>query len=89
MCVFFIVTSQVEKRLTFFVFCLNVSKKHFAQLAEMSDLHHPLVLEVIMKLQLPRHAERDVDGLGAHCQGWGDVALQRVAHHEQFAGGYR
>ena len=41
------------------------------------------VLNVIKMFQLPRDVEGDVDGRGPDVKGWGDVALQGVAHHQQ------
>lgn len=41
------------------------------------------VLNVIKMFQLPSDMERDMNGRSPDVKGWGDVALQRVAYHQQ------
>ena len=40
------------------------------------------MLEVLVYFQLPRDVEGDMDGLCADGDGWGNVTLQGVAHHD-------
>ena len=58
--------------------------KELQQLFEPFNLHHPFMFKVFMHLQLPGDMKRNVHGLGAYGQGWGDVTLERITHHEQF-----
>ena len=52
----------------------------------MVYLNHALMLEMLVMLQLPGDVEGDVDSPGSDGEGRGDVALQRVAHHQQLVG---
>ena len=49
----------------------------------MVYLNHALMLEMVVMLQLPGDVEGDVDAPGTDGEGWGDVALQRVANHQE------
>ena len=50
----------------------------------MGDFCQSLVVDVFGVFQLPCNVEGDMYGPGADGEGGGDVALQRVANHEQF-----
>ena len=52
----------------------------------MFNFLESFVLDVVEVLQLPCDVEGDVDGPGADGEGWGDVAFQGVAYHQQFIG---
>ena len=52
----------------------------------MGDFDKARVLDIFEVLQLPHHVEGDMDGPGTDGEGRGDVALQRVTHHQQFVG---
>ena len=53
----------------------------------MGDFDKLLVLDVLgMALELPSDVEGDVDGRGSDGEGWSNVALQGVAHHQQLVG---
>ena len=54
----------------------------------MGDFDEPFVVDVVEVLQLPGDVEGDMDGPGSDGEGRGDVALQRVADHQQFRGMY-
>ena len=47
------------------------------------QFHHAGMFKVLMVFQLPGDVEGNVYGLGTDGEGWGDVALQGVAYHEQ------
>lgn len=56
--------------------------KELQQLFEPFNFHHPFMLKVFMHLQLPGDMKGNVNGLGAYGQGWGNVTLERITHHE-------
>ena len=49
----------------------------------MGDFDKARVLDVFEMLQLPSDVERYMDGRSPDVEGWGNVALQGVAHHQQ------
>ena len=53
------------------------------QFAELLNFFEPFMIEFFEMLQLPRDVEGDVDGPGSDGKGWGDVAFQGVAYHQQ------
>ena len=55
-------------------------------LAEVSDLDQTLMVDIVEVFQLPGDVEGDMDGPGTDGKRWGDVALQRVADHQQVGG---
>ena len=61
---------------------LRAGLKVVEQLREAVDAHEARVLKVFGLLQSPRHVERYVYGVRPCRQRGGDVALQRVAHHQ-------
>ena len=49
----------------------------------MGDFRKSFVFYILEMLQLPCDVEGDMDSLGTNGEGWGDVALQGVADHQQ------
>ena len=54
----------------------------------MGDFNEAIVINVIKMFQLPSDVEGDMDGPGADGEGWGDIALQGVANHQELRGVY-
>ena len=54
----------------------------------MLNFNQSFVVDVIKMFQLPRDVEGDMNGPGPNSEGGSDVALQRVADHQQFLGMY-
>ena len=49
----------------------------------MGYLNQSLVLNIVKMLELPSNMEGDVYGPRTDVKRWGNVALQRVAYHQQ------
>ena len=49
----------------------------------MGDFDKARVLDIFEVFQLPGDVEGDMDGRSPDIEGWGNVTLQGVAHHQQ------
>ena len=52
----------------------------------MGNFYQSFVLDIVKMLELPSNVEGDMYGPRTDVKCWGNVALERVAHHQQLVG---